>query len=98
MSILHLIAVVVPYSPALRSTSSSPKINLKITNAGKENLALYWVNYKGAPVPYGTAQTGSTRSFTTYGTHPWLLVNPRDEIVGIFVPYEAARDTEIIIK
>ena len=92
------IAVAVPYGEAFKSTSFSPKINLKITNQGNEDLALYWVNYQGAPVSYGTAQPGKVLSFTTYGTHPWLIANPRDEIVGIFVPYKAARDTEIIIK
>ena len=41
---------------------------------------------------------GNTWTVTTYGTHPWLIANPRNEIVGIFVPYTAARDTDIIIK
>ena len=92
------IAVAVPYSPALKSTSASPKINLKVINNGNEDLTMYWVNYQGSTVSYGKAQTGKTWSVTTYGTHPWLIANPRDEIVGIFVPYSAARDTEIIIK
>ena len=93
-----LTAVAVPYSPALRSTSSSPRINLKIINNGNEDLAMYWVNYQGSTVSYGKAQAGKTWSIITYGTHPWIITNPSEEIVGIFVPYTAARDTEIIIK
>ena len=72
---------------------------MRVINYGNEELALYWVDYSGVARPYyGKVGAGSTCTVTTYGTHPWLIVNPRDKIVGIFVPYTAARDTDIIIK
>ena len=92
------IAVAVPYSPTLKSVSASPKITMRVLNHGNEELALYWVDYSGATRPYGKVGAGNTWTVTTYGTHPWLIANPRDEIVGIFVPYTAARDTDIVIK
>ena len=71
---------------------------MRIINNGNEELALYWVDYSGAGIHYINIPAGETRGVVTYGTHPWLIANPRDKIVGIFVPYTAARDTNIIIK
>jgi hypothetical protein len=95
---LALTAVAVPYSPTLKSISSSPQITVRVINKGNEELTLYWVNYSGATISYGTVKAGNTWTVATYGTHPWLIANPRDEIVGIFIPYTAAKDTDIIIK
>ena len=93
-----LIAVVVPYSPVLKSISGSAQIFMRIINQGNEELTLYWVDYKGGPKSYGKIQPGETKGMNTYETHPWLIANPRDEVVGIFVPYTAAKNTDIIIK
>ena len=71
---------------------------MRVINNGNEELTLYWVNYNGATISYGKVQVGETWTASTYGTHPWLIANPRNEIVGIFVPYTAAKDTDIIIK
>ena len=72
---------------------------MRVINYRYEELALYWIDYSSVARPYyGKVRARNTRTVTTYGTHPWLIVNPWDEIVGIFVPYTAARDTDIIIK
>ena len=97
-SIYLSVAVAVPYSPVLRSTGASPRITMRVINQGNEELSLYWVNYSGNTRSYGKVKAGGTWAITTYGTHPWLITNPSGQIVGIFVPYTAAKNTDIIIK
>ena len=97
--ILISVAVAVPYkNPVLRSTGASPRITMRVINQGNEELSLYWVNYRGNTRSYGKVKAGGTWAITTYGTHPWLITNPSGQIVGIFVPYTAAKNTDIIIK
>jgi hypothetical protein len=80
---LALTAVAVPYSPTLKSISSSPQITVRVINNGNEELTLCWVDYSNATTSHGTVNAGNTWTVTTYRTHPWLIANPRDEIVGI---------------
>ena len=61
-------------------------------------LCIGLTSYSGNTRSYGKVQAGGTLGITTYGTHPWLITNPSDQIVGIFVPYTAAKNTDIIIK
>ena len=93
-----LIAVTVPYSPCLKSISASRSVTVRFINQGSQTLAIYWVNYQGLAVFYGTLRPGGTYTVFTYGTHPWLAVNPINEVVAVFAPYIAARNTDIIIK
>lgn len=88
--------VTVPFG--LRSTGSSPALTMKVTNQRNEAVTVYWVNYSGNLRSYGTIQHGHTWTVRTYGTHPWLIVNPRGEIIGIYIPYTAAGETLITVK
>lgn len=59
---------------------------------------MYWVNYSGNLRSYGTIRPGSTWTVITYGTHPWLIVDPRNNIVGIYIPYTSAGNTQINVQ
>ena len=83
--------IAVPYSPVLKSTGGSPQITMRVINQGSEELSLYWVKYSGGTRSYGKVQAGGPWVVTTYRTHPWLITNPNDQIVGIFIPYTAAK-------
>lgn len=69
-----------------------------MTNSRDEQLTMYWVNYSGGTRSYGNINPGRTWSVTTYGSHPWLITTASDEIVGIYVPYDAAGNTQINIE
>ena len=83
--------IAVPYSPVLKSTGGSPQITMRVINQGSEELSLYWVKYIGGTRSYGKVQAGEPWVVITYGTHPWLITNPNDQIVGISIPYTAAK-------
>ena len=74
---------------------------MRVINHGNKELALYWIDYSGAAMHMHCTcvniLAGETRGVVTYGAHPWLIANPRDKIVGTFILYTAARDTDIII-
>ena len=93
-----LIAVTVPYSPCLKSISASQTAIVRFINQGSQTLTIYWVNYQGSAVFYSNLRSGGTYAVITYGTHPWLVANPRDEVVAVFAPYTAAKNTDIVIK
>ena len=97
-----LIAVTVPYSPCLKSISASQTAIVRFINQGSQTLTIYWVNYQGSAVFFGTLRSGDTYTLYTYTTHPWLVANPRDEVVAVFAPYTTASDTasntDIVIK
>ena len=82
----------------LKSTGSSPKLTMRVFNERDDTVTMYWVNYSGGTRSYGTISPGGNWAVTTYGTHPWLIVDSSDEIVGIYIPYTSAGDTDITLK
>jgi VHL beta domain len=61
--------------PRLRSTGAKTAIKITITNSGRSTLELFWLNYKGERVSYGSIPAGSTVVQPTYRDHPWLLTD-----------------------
>lgn len=87
-----------------RSINSNQACSLTFINNFSENLDVFWLNYSGEEVSYGTIeQNGGTWGVGTYAGHPWVIRSSasnrlvyfavgsravQDEVVYNFQPYE----------
>jgi len=53
------------------STDYSEPLYITFVNESDQDLDLYWYNYEGVKVPYGTIPAGGSKPMWTYATHPW---------------------------
>ena len=90
----NIIGISVPFG--LQSRSSSTKLTTTIYNNRDEVITLYWVNYSGAAVNYGTIQTNRGLILSTYGTHPWLVADAYENAIAAFIPYTS--DLKITVE
>ena len=54
-----------------KSESADELISITFSNESDETADLYWHNYEGQLVKYGTVARGSSFTQWTYATHPW---------------------------
>ena len=80
--------VSVPFG--LKSTAASVRVSLTVTNRRNERVTMYWVNYSGGTRSYGTIEPDHTWGVNTFATHPWLIVDSNNDIIGIYIPYTSA--------
>ena len=72
------------------------QLKFTIYNNRAEAITLYWVNYSGAAVNYGTLQPYRGRIQRTYGSHQWLVADAEDNVIATFIPYTS--DLKITIE
>lgn len=61
---------------AVSSMNSARLIEFRLTNETAGALDVYWLDYDGGRVRYGTVAPGETVDRPTYETQPWLLADP----------------------
>lgn len=59
----------------LRSRNNAKKSYVKFCNGTSRNVVLYWIDYEGQAVSFGTLPSGVCVDIDTYVTHPWIFVD-----------------------
>jgi hypothetical protein len=70
--------------PAARSHTSDAPATIKFDNGTYETVTLYWLDFSGQRVRYGTLGPGSALKQETYLTHPWIVTAADGQCLGIF--------------
>jgi len=54
------------------SLNSHTRLPVTFDNETDQTVELFWLNFQGQEVSYGTVAPGATKVMTTYSTHPWM--------------------------
>jgi len=68
-----------------RSISGSVKTSIKFVNKTHGAVQLYWLDYTGHLVYYGTLAAGASATQVTFKTAAWLMLNGNYSCVGYVV-------------
>ena len=70
----------------LRSLEDKVQTSIVFTNKEDQPIRVYWLDYDGKRIPYGTIGKGEVFSTQTYVTHPWLITDAKDNCKAIYMP------------
>jgi von Hippel-Lindau disease tumor supressor len=73
----------------------SVETSMKFVNGSANVIKIYWLDYKGKRVLYGTLKPSEELQLTTYLTHPWLITDSDDNAKSIYFPDGQPRTVEI---
>ncbi|XP_076278884.1 von Hippel-Lindau disease tumor suppressor-like isoform X2 [Lasioglossum baleicum] len=59
----------------LRSLNNKEKSYVKFWNGTSRNVVLYWIDYEGQALSFGTLPSGLCVDMDTFVTHPWIFVD-----------------------
>jgi hypothetical protein len=62
-------------------------VHVTFKNESSQQVELFWHNYQGNKVSYGTINAGATKAMNTYASHPWSAVALND--AGVFMSVDA---------
>jgi von Hippel-Lindau disease tumor supressor len=68
---------------------------IKFVNGSSSVIKIYWLDYKGKRVLYGTLKPSENLPIVTYLTHPWLITDGDDNAKSIYFPDGQPRTVEI---
>lgn len=69
----------------LRSKSADTPSNITFLNQKSTPIKLYWLDYAGTRVYYQDLAAGETTTMNSFMTHPWVITDPSQVCLGIFV-------------
>jgi TIR domain/VHL beta domain len=70
----------------LRSLEANVQTSIVFTNKENQPIRVYWLDYDGKRILYGTLETGQVLTQDTYVTHPWLITDAKDNCKAIYMP------------
>src|SRR5713101_6877768 len=70
----------------LVSLNADTPTPVTFVNSTNQAVRVYWRNYSGNRVLYGTLPAGVGYTQPTYLTHPWIITNLADQCLLIFKP------------
>ncbi|CAL7952191.1 unnamed protein product [Xylocopa violacea] len=59
----------------LRSLDNVNRVFVKFVNRTLHDVVLYWIDYQGRAVNYGTLRYNESLDIDTFVTHPWIFVD-----------------------
>nr|XP_033332550.1 von Hippel-Lindau tumor suppressor homolog [Megalopta genalis]XP_033332551.1 von Hippel-Lindau tumor suppressor homolog [Megalopta genalis] len=62
-------------TPFLRSLDNKVKSYVRFCNTTSHVVALFWIDYEGRAVRYGTLSRNNCLDIDTFVTHPWIFVD-----------------------
>jgi hypothetical protein len=71
---------------SLRSLSFDTKTIVTFTNETSKEVKLYWIDYDGDRIFYGTLKPGESKRQKTCLTHPFILTDQNDNCLAIYLP------------
>jgi S1-C subfamily serine protease len=70
---------------SLRSIDGVRPLSVTFANESPEDIRIYWIDYTGQRKLYGDLRPKESLDENTYGTHPWLITDERDNCLYAFV-------------
>ena len=80
---------------APRSQHANNPVEIEFRNRSQRVYRMYWINYQGLPVLYGTIYPDQNIHQGTYITHPWLITDENDNFVKLHFPDYAATKVDL---
>lgn len=71
---------------SLRSLSFEGKTFITFINETSKDVKLYWIDYDGGRIFYGTLKSGESKRQKVYLTHPFVLTDRNDKCLAIYLP------------
>jgi len=81
--------------PHLKSEDASFPTAIIFTNRTRDNISLFWLDYRGERVAYKTLRSGEAYTQRTYISHPWVIVGPHGACRKIVLPGSTTRTVTI---
>lgn len=78
----------------LRSGNSNVETFIRFKNESDQTVEVYWIDYNGKRKKYYDLEPGITEAGGTYVSHPWVIVNKKNECLGIYHP----SDTPCLVR
>jgi len=72
----------------MRSLNSKYATPVSFINIRNTPIQVWWLNFEGKRVSYGTVQPYSRLEMNTYETHPWVIVDNTNQALGIWLPVQ----------
>jgi hypothetical protein len=79
----------------LRSQGTTIPTSLIFVNRGTVTVKVYWLDFNGVRVPYGTLAIDQSLSEQTYAAHPWVITDTADKCRANFA---GSQRTEITLN
>ena len=70
----------------LQSLNSAVPAHIVFVSRSVAPRTIYWLNFQGQRVRYGTLAPGARLAFNTYLTHPWLVAKGNDICTTVALP------------
>ncbi|MGI8554078.1 MAG: hypothetical protein ACR2PL_25330 [Dehalococcoidia bacterium] len=71
---------------SLSSINATNPTQIYIVNLTGADLRIYWLDYSGNRVLYGTLADQANFSQATYFSHPWVVTDASNRCVALFLP------------
>ena len=81
--------------PTLKSLYNQTAAQMTFINGTNQWISLYWLDYQGLRVPQGSFSPGFGGSYTTFLTHPWIVVGADGTCYGIWLPTSGYRTVTV---
>lgn len=70
----------------IASRNSNRRTNVTFVNRSRGQRTVMWIDYQGRPKQYGDIPAGASRTFSTFMSHPWMIVNGPGDCSQLFLP------------
>lgn len=81
---------------SLRSLHSREPTKITFVNKSGMYRSLNWIDFKGQSQSYGGLNSGETKTFNTFRTHPWVSATGPGDCIQIFLP--SAEPGRVVLK
>ena len=79
----------------LRSVQGNAHSTMKFVNRTNQEVRSYWLDYSGRRVFYKAIPPNGNYTQPTFQTHPWVITDPRDNCLNIYVSNQPSVVVEI---
>ena len=78
-----------------RSTGDSARGDIRFTNGSKAPIDVFWLDYDGKRVLYGSLEPGQSLAQQSYVTHPWVISDKSGKCLSLIIVTSDSRDVSI---
>ena len=72
----------------IKSHNSDERCYIAFRNETEQALSYHWLDFEGKRVSYGQIYPHSVAGMDTYATHPWVVLDDDEQVLGIFIPQD----------
>jgi hypothetical protein len=79
----------------LRSVQGNVHTTMNFVNRSNQEVRSYWLDYSGRRVFYKAIPPNGNYMQPTFQTHPWVITDPRDNCLNVYVSNQPSAVVEI---